>query len=127
MSTNKIAIYALAITVVFFTIAASSYLKNSVYKLERELKEINQNIQNDKIAIHVLNAEWSKLNNPTRLRNLAKAHTNLNSASGEQIINYSALPFSYESENAKKQNARRNIAALAKNNRNIRKMANNVR
>ncbi len=127
MNTNKIAIYVLSITVVLFTIAASSYLKTSVYRLEKELKEINRSIQNDKDTIHILNAEWSKLNNPTRLRNLAKAHTNLNSVRGEQIINYSALPFSYESENAKKQNARRNIAALAKNNRNIRKMANNVR
>ena len=83
-------------------------------------------IQTDKEEIHVLNAEWAKLNNPGRLRNLASSHTNLNSVKGEQIINYSALPFNYESDD-KKSNARKNIAAWAQNNRDLKKMANNLR
>lgn len=126
MNTNKIAIYALAFTVVCFTIAASTYLKNTVYSLEMELKSINKSIQNDKEDIHVLKAEWSKLNNPSRLRNLAASHTNLNSIKGEQIINYSELPFNYESDD-KRIVARKNIAVAAQNNRDLRKMANNVR
>lgn len=123
---NKVTIYVLVFSVVFFTIAASSYLKNSVYRLEKELNDINMSIQTDKEEIHVLNAEWAKLNNPGRLRNLASSHTNLNSVKGEQIINYSALPFNYESDD-KKSNARKNIAAWAQNNRDLKKMANSVR
>ena len=127
MNTNKITIYALVFSVVFFTIAASSYLKNSVYRLEKELNDINMSIKTDKEDIHVLNAEWSKLNNPSRLRSLASSHTDLNSIKGEQIINYSELPFGYESYGIKKINARKNIAAVAKNNRDLRKMANKLR
>ena len=123
---NKVTIYVLVFSVVFFTIAASSYLKNLVYRLEKELNDINMSIQTDKEEIHVLNAEWAKLNNPGRLRNLASSHTNLNSVKGEQIINYSALPFNYESDD-KKSNARKNIAAWAQNNRDLKKMANNLR
>lgn len=127
MNTNKITIYALVFTIVFFTIAASSYLKNSVYRLEKELNEINQSIQTDKEIIHVLNAEWAKLNNPERLRVLAGEHIHLNSIKGEQIINYSALPYMQESGGAKKASARQNIAAQARNNRDLRRMANSVR
>lgn len=127
MNTNKITIYALAFTVVFFTIAASSCLKNKVYRLEKELNEINQTIQTDKEIIHVLNAEWAKLNNPERLRILAGEHIHLNSIKGEQIINYSALPYMQESGGTKKVNARKNIATQARNNRDLKKMANSIR
>ncbi|MBQ8677799.1 MAG: hypothetical protein IJ529_04975 [Alphaproteobacteria bacterium] len=127
MNTNRITIYVLLFAVVFFSIAASSYLKNSVYRLENELRGIKQNIQTDKESIHVLNAEWSKLNNPARLRNLSANHIKLNPIRGEQIINYSALPLKGESEKTKKLSARQNIAAQAQANRSLKKLANNVR
>jgi len=127
MNTNRITIYVLTFAIVLITIAASSYLKNSVYRLERELGSIKREIQVDKESIHILNAEWAKMNNPARLRNLAKSHTKLDSIKGEQIINYSELPFNYESGKDKKETARKNIAEIAKNNRNLKKMANNVR
>ena len=127
MNINKITIYTLVFSVVFFTIAASSYLKNSVYRLERELNDINRSIQIDKETIHVLNAEWAKLNSPSRLRKLASSHTVLDKIKGEQIINYSELPFDYESDELKKTNARKNIATWAQNNRNLKKVANSIR
>ena len=102
-------------------------MKNSVYRLENELRQINQDIQTDIETIHILNAEWSKLNNPARLRALVANHIALNPIKAEQIINYSALPFNYETGESRKEIARRNIADYARNNRNLKKLANAAR
>ena len=83
-----------------FTMAialTSSFLKNRVQVLERRLAAINSNIQKDIADIHVLNAEWSHYNTPERLRKLAYDQLSLENAKPEQIINYSALHFNYES------------------------------
>ena len=114
---------ALCLVIIVFSITASNYLKNSVYRLETELNAINKDIRTDIESIHILNAEWSKLNNPARLRFLVSNHISLNPVKAEQIINYSALPFNYESGESKKDLARKNIAAHAANNRNLRKLA----
>lgn len=124
MNANRLTQIALSLVLIIFTVAASNYMKNSVYRLEDELKTINQNIQNDIETIHILNAEWSKLNSPSRLRALVASHTALNPVKAEQIINYSALPFNYESGESKKSLARKNIAAYAQNNRELKKLAN---
>ena len=114
---------ALCLVIIVFSITASNYLKNSVYRLETELNTINKDIKKDIESIHILNAEWSKLNNPTRLRALVANHISLNPVKAEQIINYSALPFNYESGESKKSLARKNIAVHAANNRNLKKLA----
>jgi len=114
---------ALCLVIIVFSVTASNYLKNSVYRLETELKAINRDIRTDIESIHILNAEWSKLNNPARLRSLVANHISLNPVKAEQIINYSALPFNYESGKSKKDLARKNIAAHAANNRNLKKLA----
>lgn len=90
-----------AITVLWFTLTCvicfgSFILKNQVHELETELSKVNRSIQKDVKTIHVLKAEWSHLNSPSRLRKLASAHASLNKVKAEQIINYSALPFQYE-------------------------------
>ena len=90
-----------AVTILWFTLTCvicfgSFILKNQVHDLELELSRINQDIQKDVKSIHVLKAEWSHLNNPSRLRRLAEEHISLNKLRSEQIINYSALPFEYE-------------------------------
>lgn len=127
MPINKLPQIALSLVLIVFTVAASNYMKNSVYRLEDELKTINQNIQNDIETIHILNAEWSKLNTPARLRALVADHTSLNPVKAEQIINYSALPFNYETKESKKALARKNIAAYAQNNRELKKLASTAR
>ena len=66
LNANRITQIALSLVLIVFTVTASNYMKNSVYRLEDELKEINQTIQTDIETIHILNAEWSKLNNPAR-------------------------------------------------------------
>ena len=124
MNSNRLTQVALSLVLIVFTVAASNYMKNSVYRLEDELKTINQNIQTDIETIHILNAEWSKLNNPTRLRTLAANHIDLNPIKAEQIINYSALPFNHETSESKKDIARKRIAAYAQNNRALKKLAN---
>ena len=91
-----------AITILWFTLTCvicfgSFILKNQVYDLENELSKINNNIHEDVQTIHVLKAQWSHFNNPMRLRKLASKHISLNKVRPEQIINYSALPFQYES------------------------------
>ena len=123
MNTTRFAQFAICLTIIVFSIAASNYLKNSVYRIEVELKTRNQKIETDAETIDVLNAEWSKLNNPARLKALVADHIALNPIKAEQIINYSALPFNYESGDSKKDIARKNIAAYAQNNRELKKMA----
>ena len=122
MTLNTITKVSLYLVLLVFAVTASNYLKNSVYRLENELKAVNRSINTDIETIHILNAEWSKLNNPARLRALIAKHIDLNPIRAEQIINYSALPFNYESDVLKKDIARKNIAAHAENNRNLKKL-----
>ena len=98
-------------------------MKNKVQSLEKELAQINENIKDDVKTIHVLNAEWSHLNSPERLRELAAKHIALNPVQAEQIINYSALPFDYESDESNRRiAAQKNISNKAEQNR-LKKMA----
>ena len=124
MNTTKLAALSLWFVLPCLLGFSSLVMKNMVQELETELNTINSNIRNDIRSIHVLNAEWSHLNNPSRLRKLAAKHISLNPVQAEQIINYSALPFGYEGGESKKDAARRNIAAHARNNKNYRKLAN---
>ncbi len=126
MNFNRVSKIALSLVMVLFVITMSNHMKNTVYRLEGELRTIKTNINKDMELIHVLQAEWSKLNNPGRLRKLASDHTSLNYVKAEQIINYSALPFDYEGD-SRQDVARKNIALYAKNNRDIKKLASSRR
>ena len=127
MNLNRLAKNALCIALVMFSITVSTHVKNSVYRMENELKQIDYQNKKDAQNIHILNAEWSTLNNPTRLRNLVKNHIALKPVKPEQIINYSALPFNYESNDSQRDIARKNIAVLAQNNKSLKKMAKSNR
>ena len=96
MNGTKTATLTLWVTLTCLVGFGMFVMKNKVQSLEKELAQINSNIQDDVKTIHVLNAEWSHLNNPSRLRELASKHISLNPLQAEQIINYSALPFEYE-------------------------------
>lgn len=97
MINTKTAVVVLWSTLTCFVIFGSFILKNQVQDLETELARVNKNIQTDIKSIHVLKAEWSHLNTPSRLKKLAAEHLSLSKPKAEQIINYSALPFNYES------------------------------
>lgn len=98
MINTKSAITVLWTTLTIVIIFGSFILKNQVHDLEKELSRVNQNIQKDVSSIHILKAEWSHLNRPTRIRQLASEHISLNKVRAEQIINYSALPFANENQ-----------------------------
>ena len=90
---------AISILWVMFTLVIGSYyfvLTNDVQNLERELAQINKDIENDIRDIHILEADWSELNNPERLKTLAGKYISLDFVKPEQIINYSALPLEGE-------------------------------
>ncbi len=97
MFNTKTALNVLWCTLTFVVVFGSFILKNRVHDLESELSRINREIQTDAKQIQVLKAQWSQLNNPSRLRKLASEHIVVNNVTAEQIINYSALPFKYES------------------------------
>ncbi|MDP6174743.1 MAG: hypothetical protein QGF09_11295 [Rhodospirillales bacterium] len=68
-----------------FLSIALFYLKYEVSKLDQELNFLNQAIQEDQEAIHVLKAEWSHLNDIYRLEDLAKRHLNMEPTDPIQI------------------------------------------
>ncbi|WP_395022196.1 hypothetical protein [Dongia sp.] len=58
---------------------------------ESELKQINRQIDANRDATHVLEAEWSYLNDPTRLADLARRYTDLAPATPTQIAGFDRL------------------------------------
>ena len=113
---------AISILWCLITVVIGSYyfvLTNHVQNLEKELAQINLNIENDIRDIHILEADWSELNNPERLRALAGKYISLDFIKPEQIINYSALPLEGELIG--------NPKMFAKNSNNLRKLVSSER
>ena len=117
MNSTRTATLSLWVTLTCLVGFGMFVMKNQVQNLENELASINRNIEEDVKTIHILKAEWSHLNNPSRLRALATKHISLNQVKAEQIINYSALPFDYEQgESGRRLLARKNISNQAERN-----------
>lgn len=124
MNSTKTAVLCLWFSLTIFMAFGTFVMKNYVADLEKELLQINQKINDDVKSIHILKAEWSHLNNPERLRNLASKHIALEQVKPEQIINYASLPFDYETDDAtRKMIARQNIVNKAIENKELRKLA----
>ena len=119
---------AISILWFLFTVVIGSYyfvLTNDVQNLEKELAQINRDIENDIRDIHILEADWSELNNPERLKVLAGKYISLDFIKPEQIINYSALPFEYENfDSNRRMIAQKNIGNYAEKNKNIKVLVN---
>ena len=117
---------AISILWFLFTVVIGSYyfvLTNDVQNLEKELAQINRDIENDIRDIHILEADWSELNNPERLKVLAGKYISLDFIKPEQIINYSALPFDYEQgESGRRLLARKNISNQAERNKELKRL-----
>ena len=58
---------------------------------ESELRQINRQIDANREATHVLEAEWSYLNDPTRLADLTRRYTDLAPATPTQIAGFDRL------------------------------------
>ncbi len=60
-------------------------VKYQVQDLEEELVGLNRAITEDRQAIHVLKAEWSHLNEPSRLKKLAERYLGLSPVATDQV------------------------------------------
>jgi hypothetical protein len=67
-------------------------VKYNVQTKERELREVRRQIEANLSAIHVLDAEWSYLNDPLRLADLTRRHTELTPTTPGQIGDFASLP-----------------------------------
>ena len=84
-------------TIVWFVVLALLgvglfQVKYAVQSKERELKKVNRQIAADREAMRVLEAEWSYLNDPVRLADLTRRHTDLAPVMASQIATFEALP-----------------------------------
>ena len=121
MGSTRLAANAILVILTFFIMFAMFIMKNHVQNLEKELAVVNRDIESNIQRIHVLKAEWSYLNRPSRIRDLAQRYTPMKSIESTQIVNYSALPFKYENpENARRVAAPKSLSAQAERNRNLK-------
>ncbi len=68
-------------------------LKYQVQGLEDQLQATYVQIEKDKTAIRVLEAEWTYLNDPGRLRRLSEQYLSFTPPTASQVITISQLPF----------------------------------
>jgi cell division protein FtsL len=68
------------------------HVKYQVQRLEEELGLKHQSILEHREAIHVLKAEWSYLNRPARVSDLARRHLGLAPLVGAQVVRLEDLP-----------------------------------
>lgn len=67
-------------------------LKHEVQAMEANLAETRRQSYADQQAIHVLKAEWTYLNEPSRLKSLAERHLSMEPMSATQVAMIADLP-----------------------------------
>lgn len=67
-------------------------LKYEVQRLEERLRTVRADIQREREAVHVLQAEWSYLNRPERIAELAARHLDLRPIDPDQVRRLDELP-----------------------------------
>lgn len=67
-------------------------LKHRVQDLEEQLAEVHGEILRDQEAIQVLKAEWSYLNQPSRIAELADRYLDLKPIEASQIASFQEVP-----------------------------------
>lgn len=72
-------------------------VENKVDSLRNDLKTVNKKILSQKEDIHVLEAEWSYLNQPERLRKMAGKYLMLDDIALTQIQDIEDIPLKYDS------------------------------
>jgi len=75
-------------------------LKYKVQALEDQLVASQHQVVRDRSAIRVLEAEWTYLNDPERLRRLSAEHLGFGPATASHIVDISALPMRGTAEGA---------------------------
>ena len=96
-STVSILLFAIAIGIGLFTV------KYRVQDLEGQLVDLNRQITRDREALQVLEAEWSHLNEPRRLKILADRYLGMAAVSSDKVTSRNELnnkiPFREEMTN----------------------------
>ena len=82
-----------------FVVFGLFHVKYEVAALEEELGRLNAATLREQNQIHVLEAEWSYLNRPSRLEELAERYLELKPLAPEQLTTLSALPKRPQSAN----------------------------
>jgi cell division protein FtsL len=76
------------------------HIKHQVRLLESELADTHAAILRHQEAIQVLASEWSYLNQPARLADLAERHLDYAPISAERIVRFDDLPVRAASEHS---------------------------
>ncbi len=81
----------------FFLTAAGAalflfHIKQEVREMEQELGIVHRDILRHQEAIRVLKTEWSYLNQPARIADLAGRHLDLRSLTARQFVRLDDLP-----------------------------------
>lgn len=67
-------------------------IKQEVRSLEQEITQTQREILRDQEAVHILQAEWSYLNSPSRIATLAERHLGMAPIPAERVIGFADLP-----------------------------------
>ncbi len=94
----KKSVIAFALCTLAFSVYCVFQIKYRVKELVRDVVELNRQITSDKEAIHVLNAEWTYLNRPERLKALADRYLGMTHIEVSQI---KTSPKSLQSDHGK--------------------------
>ncbi|TVR98751.1 MAG: hypothetical protein EA406_05685 [Rhodospirillales bacterium] len=101
-------ILAIGLAMVLFSI------KYQVQDLEGQLSRVHRQIEVERRAHHVLQAEWSYLTDPERLRRLAERHLDLAPLGPRQVGSFAALPRPFAPDSPGRENdATTPVAGLA--------------
>lgn len=68
------------------------YVADDVGRVQGELRQVEREILKEQRAIHVMAAEWSYLNRPDRLADLAQRHLDLGPLPADRIVDIGDLP-----------------------------------
>ena len=71
-------------------------ISGEVAGLEQELKAVQREILRDQEAIHVLQAEWSYLNQPAKIADMAARHLQFEPLLAAQYVAFEDLPLRQE-------------------------------
>jgi len=84
---------ALWVFVAAFIALGSYMLKNHVIFLEKDLRKTNRQIAANIRETHILKAEWSHLNDPSRIGKLSEKYLKLKPITAKQFIDVDDIPF----------------------------------
>ncbi len=84
--------------ILFFLTAVSAalflfHIKQEVREMEEELGIAHRNILRHQEAIQVLRTEWSYLNRPARIAELAERHLDMRPLVARQFVGFEEIPY----------------------------------